>query len=233
MMTQDLWESNRSCAAGSSLAESALGTDVLARSVRWRGVTVSADGDLELAVLSVRCRLLNRVDHQQFDGAARTFELQPELFPDVSHHRPHLRRRRRSFSSRIYLKTARQRISNMTCASQKKARRANAAKQQRNRGESFARVQTSRGGRGGRLTGTRSYFPSNWTDHSDHPPIRRRPHVADTRRCAAGCRRRRWCGAEPPGNQARCPSRPMRPAPPADPPHCTPGLRRSVPCRGT
>jgi len=46
------------------------------------------------------------------------------VFPDVSHHRPHLRRRRRSFSSRIYLKTARQRISNMTCASQKKARRA-------------------------------------------------------------------------------------------------------------
>ena len=80
-MTQDLWESNRSCAAGSSLAESALGTDVLARSVRSRGVTVSADGDLELSVLSVRCRLLNRVDHQQFDGGRATFELQPECSP--------------------------------------------------------------------------------------------------------------------------------------------------------
>ena len=40
----------------------------------------ATDGDLKFSALSVRCRLLNRVDHEQFDRAPRRFELQPELF---------------------------------------------------------------------------------------------------------------------------------------------------------
>ena len=40
----------------------------------------ATDGDLTFSALSVRCRLLNRVDHEQFDRAPRRFELQPELF---------------------------------------------------------------------------------------------------------------------------------------------------------
>src|SRR4030095_15984020 len=45
-----------------------------------REAAIDLDGDLTFSALSVRCRLLNRVDHEQFDRAPRRFELQPELF---------------------------------------------------------------------------------------------------------------------------------------------------------